>query len=501
MQDPSVSARNPPRDLPPALLLRNVSLDDGRGCDVRIATGRIEAIGPDLPSGDAVCLDADGACLLPALKDHHLHLYATAAARASVACGAPQVQSRTQLQAALQAARPDATGWIRGVDFHPRLCGELDLASLDAWVPQHPLRIAHASGRLWYLNTAAMQRLGEGPWETLQGRRTGRLVDADAWLRTKLPSQPPRLKALSRQLARWGVVAVTDTGPANDRQTLALLREARASGELLQRVQMMGTEDLHAGFIRGAATAADGIRVAALKIHLLESELPDFEGLCACIRRSHALGRPVAFHCVSRLELVFALSALDEVGSLPGDRIEHAGICPDEALLQIRRLRLSVVTQPGFISARGDRYLAEVSSEDQPFLYRLASFLAAGVPLAGSSDAPYGELNPWSGMQAAISRRTQAGKRLGAGEALSPEQALALYTGELATPGVPVPPLRPGQVADLCLLDRSWERARQAPAEVSPRLTLLEGRVIWSDVQSTAPDGHPIGRFLAGGDL
>ena len=153
---------------------------------------------------------------------------------------------------------------------------------------------------------------------------------------------------------------------------------------------------------------------------------------------------------------------------------------PPELLEEFRDLGLIVVSQPGFIAERGDQYLEAVDAADQPWLYRLKAFLDAGVPLAGSTDAPFGAAEPWQAMQAAVSRRSASGRVVGADEALSPEQALALFTALLDAPGRPLPRLEVGATADLCLLGSGWREARADLAAVRPRLTLRGGRVIWA---------------------
>ena len=55
----------------------------------------------------------------------------------------------------------------------------------------------------------------------------------------------------------------------------------------------------------GGCCSTKKLQLGGWKVHLLESDLPDFDGLCAAMRQVHASGRPVAFHCVSRVELVF----------------------------------------------------------------------------------------------------------------------------------------------------------------------------------------------------
>jgi predicted amidohydrolase YtcJ len=182
---------------------------------------------------------------------------------------------------------------------------------------------------------------------------------------------------------------------------------------------------------------------------------------------------------VTRAELVLALAAFEEAGVRDGDRIEHASLAPPDLVAWIARLRLVVVTQPGFVRSRGDAYLREVEPREQPWLYRCAGFTAAGVALGAGTDAPFGEADPWRAMQAAVDRRTAAGERLGPAEALSPERALALFTSAAEAPGGAPRRIEPGARADLCLLDRSWARARDSLASDAVAATFGAGRLLW----------------------
>ena len=460
------------------MLIRRAELDGERVVDVRIDAGRITAIAEQLSAqGGELEFDAEGAALLPGLHDHHLHLRSLAAARASVSCGPPQVQTGAALTAALHAAGNDKS-WLRGIGYHESVAGEIDRDWLDAHGPARPMRIQHRSGRLWLLNSLALQQLevGEGgdPLERAAGRCTGRLYDADDWLRTRLPRQPVSLHAVSRLLASYGVTGVTDTTPQNNADSWHDFAAAQARGELLQKLMLMGDSSLdpledQPGLLRGAT-----------KFHLHEHELPVFDTLCAEIQQSHRAGRGAAFHCVTRTDLVFALAALREAGGHAGDRIEHASVTPPELLAELRAQGLTVVAQPHFIAERGDEYLQDVAAEDQPWLYRLRGLLEAGVPLAGGSDAPFGDPDPWASMQAAVSRRTRSGRVMAADEALTPEQALALFTTPLEAPGSAPRRVAVGQPADLCLLECCWAEARCDLAAVRVRQTWRDGLSIFA---------------------
>lgn len=451
---------------------------DGRLRDVRIEGAHLSAIeGALRPAAGEPTLDARGGALLPGLNDHHAHLLAAAAALRSVRCGPPQVSDAAGLARALAGAPGD--GWLRGFGYHESVAGPLDRDALDRWVARRPLRIQHRTGALWMLNGSAVAALGldtgvdaPGVERDAHGRATGRLFRLDAWLGARVPREPAELSELSLALARCGVVGVTDTGADNDAERLAALEAAQRGGSLRQRVLMLGSEDL-------PETRGQGIARGALKLLLDERALPELGAFAARIARAHASGRGVAIHAVTRVELAFALAALAEAGARPGDRIEHASVAPPEALESLRRLGLAVVTQPGFVAERGDTYAQEVDASDRPWLYRLRGFLAAGIPLAAGSDAPYGAPDPWRAMRAATERRSAGGRVLGSAEALTPEEALALFTAPLEAPGAPSPRLVPGARADLCLLRAPWARARRELSADLVAATCRAGEWIW----------------------
>jgi predicted amidohydrolase YtcJ len=132
-----------------------------------------------------------------------------------------------------------------------------------------------------------------------------------------------------------------------------------------------------------------------------------------------------------------------------------------------------VVTQPGFLADRGDDFLREVP--DHQDLYRCQSLLQAGVPLALSSDAPYGPLDPWSVIAAATSRRTASGQLAGPAERLSFRQALDAYLAPPEDPGGPARRVRRGAAADLVVLRAPL---REVPGQPDPvRAVILGGEL------------------------
>jgi len=465
------------------VLIRGAEIGGIASLDLRIASGRIDEIGRALArrTGEPV-LDAAGGALLPGLHDHHIHLLALAAADASVPCGPPRVRCLAALRDALRTGggSGDEDGWIRGVGYHESIVGDLDRKILDDLAPDRPLRIQHRSGAMWVMNSLAVDRLGldagvdrPGVQRDATGRATGRLFRLDAWLRERLEDRaPPGLAEVSRRLASFGVTGLTDATAENASPELCAFVAAAERGELLQRLRVMGGPDL-------PSPTHTRVERGAVKVRLDETELPALEELHRIIEAAHVEARSVAFHCVTRAELVLAATALAAAGCRPGDRIEHAAVTPPDALELLAALPLTVVTQPGFIHERGDAYLVDVEIRDRPWLYRCGGFLRASVPLGGSTDAPFGDPDPWAAMRAAVDRRTEGGATIGEDEKLSPEQALALFTSPPGRPGAAPRPISVGAPADLCLLDRPWSAARSELPSKAVVATIRAGESIW----------------------
>lgn len=452
------------------MLIRNVDIG-GETVDVRLGDGLIESISGHLTALDhEPVVEGQGGALLPGLHDHHIHLNATAAALQSVRCDPPDVEDEQQLIAALH--RDSGSDWLRGIGYHPSVAGEIDRDWLDKNGPDRPVRIQHRSGRMWIFNSRAKALLdADIPAD-------GRLVDGDAQIRQALGSQRPDLGPLVDRLLSYGITGVTEVTPGNDRLDLDhYLRVARPL-----RLSIMGGEDLHG--VDGDKAA----NIGPLKIHNHDHDLPALSDLADTIKRAHGHGRSVAAHCVTRAELMLTLAAIEEAGPRHGDRIEHGAIADAMAIEWIRRLDLTVVTQPHFVAERGPAYLRDVDRDDLPHLWPLKSFLDARVRLAAGSDAPFGGFNPWKVMARAVARP----EGLGPDEAVTAEQALELYTKPAEYAGGKARTVLKGAAADLCLLDRSWSDARDGLADVSVRATWIAGEMVYGNISSTSPHSSAV---------
>ena len=429
-----------------SLLIKNAELDN-QAVDVLCRNGVVADIQPQRSSSEAdQSIDARGGAILPGLHDHHLHLASLAAQLISVNCGPPVATSSDQLGEALTKAT--GNGWIRGVAYHESVAGDLTATQIDQWVSERPVRIQHRSGRLWYFNTLGAREIG------LDAASNGQLYRADELVSQRLGSSEEvaaNLQQVSNRLAEYGVTAATDATPTNDDEQASWLRKYCDK----QHLTVMGCQALSYG---------------PRKLMLDDYRLPSFDDFCLQISEAHRANRLVAIHCVSKVEVVFALAGLRDTGVYPGDRLEHATELSPDLCDQVAELQLTVVPNPNFIFSRGDQYLQDNPMDVIDSLYPLKSLTRLGVAMKAGTDAPFGDADPWIAIKAAADRITSSNQYIGQNEAISVEDSLALFTnGRKVAVGEP---------ADLVVLKQPWAAARQNLAKENVAATIFQGDIV-----------------------
>jgi predicted amidohydrolase YtcJ len=465
------------------ILIRNVAVRGRSACDVRLDSRTILAVEPSLTlrRGERV-LDGAGGALIPGLHDHHVHLRALVASRQSVDVSAAvspadfdHIVAEAAVAAAPQSAAVSTAGaaagaapdrWLRVVGWDEHSCGPLDRYRLDALAGTVPVRVQHRSGAMWILNSVAVQRTGAddcdlpGAERDASGMPTGRLLRLDTWLRERLAAGSPDafaagLAEFAVASARIGVTGFTDATPGRDQADIRAFAQLAADGTVPQRLVLMAPPTLPGSVADengGALSPVTGrVTLGPMKLMLDDVTLPGSVEMAETIALAHRSGSAVAVHCVTTEQLVVTVAAFEEAGTAAGDRIEHGSIVPPGYAARLASLGLAVVTQPGFIAARGQDYLRDVAAAEQRWLYPCRSLLRAGVAVAGGTDAPFGPTDPWLCIASAILRRTAGGQILGPDERISPRRALGLFLAS-AQDVRRLRTITPGQPADVCLL-------------------------------------------------
>jgi predicted amidohydrolase YtcJ len=248
---------------------------------------------------------------------------------------------------------------------------------------------------------------------------------------------------------------MTDATPDLGIVDVVRFAESHRHGELLQRVHCL----------------APGKRI-------LHDDDLDLDELTAWVDARHAEGAVIALHCVTAAQLVVTIAALRAAGSSPGDRIEHAAVVPDDCLTDLAELGVVVATQPNFVAERGDQYLADVPPDEHHQLWRVASLIAAGIPVVMSTDFPFGDLDPWAAMRAATRRTTTSGNVLGPQERIDPATALTMFLGTAEHPTL-ARSVSHGEPADLCILSGTPDDVRRELDAGLVAATVVDGDVVY----------------------
>jgi predicted amidohydrolase YtcJ len=336
---------------------------------------------------------------------------------------------------------------------------------------------------------------------------------------------------------RQGITSVVEAGVGGGwigRSPVEVLayQRARDAGRLAVRVELMvasdvlhtlggsGVDDLGNGIDLGLRTGFgdDWLRLGPVKVfsdgsligHTAAmcsdfSDSPgvrgylqdDAEALADTIVAAHRSGWRVATHAIGDAAIDLVLDAYERcvrdhprtgwggrVGNMaPRHRIEHFGVARPDQVERAAQLGVVPVPQGRFIGEIGDGMRRALGSQRADWAYRFASLLTAGIVVPGSSDRPVVDGRPMLGIHDLVNRRTASGEVLGAGEVVTPHEALRAYTYGSAYASYQEDRkgwIGPGTLADLAVLsDDPTAVDPVALADIEVQATVVAGQVVW----------------------
>jgi predicted amidohydrolase YtcJ len=460
-----------------------------------------------------------GRTIIPGFVEPHAHLSLAVLEPLAVDCGSPPHGSVQEVLAAIQATAAHTVPgrWIRGWGLRPRVLAEGRAPTrreLDDVAPTNPVCILDGSVHGVYANSAALAAAGIGR-ETRDpayghiardgaGEPDGALWETAADL-VSTPSMRAQLQELGervvdlvdeagRRCLALGITAVSDALVVPE--TGAMYRRADAAGRLpLGLHQMLGGDaffarpfDVARGNAPGGQRAdddahiSDRLRGGTLKLFMD----PVFPGPARIrfrpdgtaerfgaryytqdeaneiVLAAHRRGMQVAIHCMGTWSIDQALDAIEHAlraapAEDPRFRIEHFTTPIGPQIRRARSLGVVPVVQPAYIlaprPAGAGNLLADLGGDVRLHPYR--TMLDEGVVVAGSSDYPCAPLQPLVSVGVLVTRRGPAGVEVGPDEAVTPMDALRMYTlnGALAMRREhEIGSIEPGKRADLVVL-------------------------------------------------
>ncbi len=484
---------------------------------VAVAGGRIVAVGSrqeieSLAGPETAVDDLGGATVLPGLIDAHTHMLSTGALLKNLSLydcrSVAEIQERVRERA---ATVPPGT-WIVGRGWDETLLAEGRYPTrheLDAVAPEHPVVLNRVWNKL-VCNSRALAIAGVDrttPQPTGDAYAGGFDVDAageptglfrDNAKQMILRHVPPptreeSIAILADVCAAYNAVSLTTIAdPGLTPAEFGVYAACAAQGRLTVRSHLeVGAWGFYPpgpdfkAIIEGLGVAAgfgnDLVRYDAVKFMVdggigdrtaavsqpyitggtgtmivAEDELPHL------VRWCHDHDWPVECHtCGDRAQAAVVDAIVAAQTAAPKPRLRHRihhGYMPDaRTIANMAAHRIPAVIQPAFVYGLGDSFIASLGAARAARMVPARTYLDAGVPLAGSSDASVYDYNPFLGIWAAMARETAKGAQFDPAEALTREEAIRLYTTgaayairEEASRGS----IEPGKLADFTVLDR-----------------------------------------------
>ncbi len=470
------------------------------------ATGTVAELRSRFPGAEEV--DFGDATVVPGLNDAHIHLAIAAEDLLHLDLSVDAVSGVEDLlaQVSADAERAAPGEWIRGSRYDDTKTGALTRWDLDRAAPDHPVLVVQVAGHWGVANSAALRALhidedtpppdGGDLGRGSDGRLDGRLVEralmnvvypATARGASPLPPSSPqeKLRGLARAQRQWhaaGLTSVCDALIAPE--DIALLRKARAEGELTLRVGMLLSIEHYAaaralgvgsGFgddllrlvgVKAFVDGAIGGRTCLLAEPYADSgghglQTTSTEDLLEQVRTVHGDGNRIGVHANGDAAIRLVLDAFETVQREmphPGlrHRIEHCSVIDDGILRRMRETGAIAVPFAGYVGYHGGSLNHWYGKDRTERMFAHRSFLDAGVGVAGSSDYPCGPYQPLLGVQSMVTREGfDDGEQVGASQRITPREALGVFTlGSAEAEGAAHVKgrLAPGNLADFTVL-------------------------------------------------
>ncbi|MGC9350036.1 MAG: amidohydrolase [Anaerolineae bacterium] len=452
---------------------------------------------------DVMVEDLNRAFIMPSISDAHIHLmwYARGLRELDLRdCSRAELVERVQRRA--DTLSPGE--WITGRGWDQNIWDDTSFPTateLDHAAPHHPVALRAKNGHALVANTAAIRAAGVDSQtpdpvhgkilRDERGEPTGIFLESAIGLISQAKPAPSLdtlvdlLDEAQDHLLAFGITSVHDVdGPPAFEAMQELKRQGRLRIRIVKYIRRevldaaieaglrsgFGDDKLRLGGLKLYADGALGARTAAM-FAPYEQE-PDNVGLLTLdpeelhdlARRAASHGLQMAIHAIgdrANKLVVDALSSVREIAPALRHRVEHVQLIAPEDQRRLAHNGFIASMQPTHAvhdMRMADRYWGKRSQN----AYAWRSIQEAGATLAFGSDAPIEVFDPFLGLYAAVTRRSETNGDPGP-EGWYPEQRLTLtealraFTwGAAYAAGMEkrLGLLVPGYYADLAVLDR-----------------------------------------------
>lgn len=493
-------------------------------------------------------VDAGGRLVLPGFTDCHIHFldgaYSLQLVQLGGAKDVPEIQRRVKAYADAHPNEP----WVLGGGWTYPSVGPSNLPDkkyLDEIIPDRPVYLEAFDGHTWWANSKALQLAhitrntanpegGEIVRDPKTGEPTGALKEdtADALVTKVIPlhSREEKLAAFRaglKEANRAGLVRVHSASgvgiASSDLQNADLLDELRKSGQLTVRMYLAyraqpptvtpaqleeideARRKYHDEWISAGAVKffMDGVvesHTAAMLTpysddpKLVGSLLWDPESYQRAVAELDKRGIQIFTHAIGDRAVRVTLDAYENAANKNGThdrrhRVEHIETITAQDIPRFGKLGVIASFQPLHAYPDDDTLLVwarNAGPERTQRAWPWHSVENSGGVLAFGSDWPVVTLNPWEGVQNAVTRQTQEGNPPGGfvpQERISLEEAIRGYTLGAAIGGrreQAEGSLEPGKLADLIVVSQDLFQIKSNEiSKTEVLLTIVGGKVVY----------------------
>jgi len=512
---------------------------------IAVAGGQVLAVGSSdeiegLRRPTTRRIDLEGALVLPGLSDGHTHLekYAPFIDALDLRDVASREEFRLRVRAAAADIGPD--GWLLGCNWNEERWGgePPDRGWIDDLTPTTPAVLFKEDLHQALCNGVALARAGIGAGtppppggvivEDERGRPNGILMEsAMRPVEALVPQLSPELRgsAQRRVLAlanSLGITHICDVSVEPD--DLGWFFDAEKAGALTCRLDLfppiekweklaraglrsgVGLELTRLGGVKGFLDGSLGSRTALMFEDYLDEPgrrgnlsgmAEPLSGMQAMLLCADHAGLRVALHAIGDAANRIALDMFERVRResrypYPGlrHRIEHAQHIHPDDVPRFAELGLVASCQPAHLTGDGCFAEKRLGRDRCRHSYPFRSLLDAGTTVIFGSDWTVADLNPFLGIWAAVTRKTDDGEHPDGWvpeQKLTVEEAVAAYTVSAARASGQEGKwgwLAPGLAADLVVLDRNiFDCDSDEIRDTAVLRTLLAGRQVYPETE------------------
>ncbi|MDQ3512164.1 MAG: amidohydrolase [Chloroflexota bacterium] len=164
-------------------------------------------------------------------------------------------------------------------------------------------------------------------------------------------------------------------------------------------------------------------------------------------------------------------------------RVHHAYFPTLDTLGLMAEHGIAALVSAPFIRNLGESFVASLGEDRAGAVMPARAYLDAGITLAGTSDSPVDDFNPFVGCQALTTRQTITGRQFDPGQALTTAEALDAYTtGAARAIGREddLGRIAPDYLADLVVLEPgSLDREPDELGSIAPLATMVGGEWVF----------------------